>query len=65
MSQAIELTLEQEFILRSFADQVQNMSLEQAQKFLIEQYRLMLIQKTVYQELLKHEWQLDANLTSP
>jgi Phycobilisome degradation protein nblA len=59
MNQAIELTLEQEFSLRSFADQVQYMSREQAQEFLIDQHRLMLVQKTMYQELLKHEWQLD------
>lgn len=59
MNQAIELTLEQEFSLRRFADQVQEMSREQAQEFLIEQYRLMMVQEKMYQDLLKHEWQLD------
>ncbi|PZV05756.1 MAG: phycobilisome degradation family protein [Leptolyngbya sp.] len=59
MNQAIELTLEQEFSLRRFADQVQVMSREQAQEFLIEQYRLMMIQEKMYQDLLKQEWQLD------
>ncbi|MBM0743442.1 NblA/ycf18 family protein [Phormidium sp. CLA17] len=59
MNQAIELTLEQEFSLRRFADQVQSMSREQAQEFLVEQYRLMMVQEKMYQELLKHEWQLD------
>jgi hypothetical protein len=34
MNQSIELSLEQEFSLRSFADQVQQMSREQAQEFL-------------------------------
>jgi predicted nucleic acid-binding protein len=61
MDQAIELTLEQEFSLRSFAAQVQQMSREQAQEFLIEQRRLMMVRETMYQELLKHEWQLEVS----
>ncbi|NJO39189.1 MAG: phycobilisome degradation family protein [Cyanobacteria bacterium CRU_2_1] len=65
MNQAIELTLEQEFNLRCFAEQVKQMSREQAQEFLIEQHRLMMIQKTMYQDLLKQEWKLDVNFTSP
>lgn len=59
MNQAIELTLEQEFSLRRFADQVQEMSREQAQEFLVEQYRMMLAQEKMYQDLLKHEWNLN------
>jgi Phycobilisome degradation protein nblA len=65
MDQAIELTIEQEFNLRLFADQVKQMSREQAQEFLIEQYRLMMVQKTMYQELLKHEWKIDLDAVSP
>lgn len=65
MNQAIELTLEQEFSLRSFADQVQQMSREQAQEFLIEQQRLMMIRDTLYKELLKQEWKLDSDFASP
>lgn len=64
MSQAIKLTLEQEFSLRSFSDQVQQMSREQAQEFLVEQHRLMLFQQTMYQEILKHGWKLDADFAS-
>lgn len=59
MNQSTGLTLEQEFSLRRFADQVQEMSREQAQEFLIEQYRLMMVQEKMYQDLLKHEWQSD------
>ncbi len=59
MNQSTELTLEQEFSIRRFADQVQEMSREQAQEFLIEQYRLMMVQEKMYQDLLKHEWQSD------
>jgi len=61
MDQATELTLDQEFSLRVFADQVQQMSREQAQEFLIEQCKLMMVQRTMYQELLKHEWKLDLD----
>jgi hypothetical protein len=64
MDRAIELTLEQEFSLRNFADMVQQMSREQAQGFLIEQQRLMMLQKTMYQEILKHEWKLDSNFAA-
>jgi hypothetical protein len=63
MNQAIELTLEQEFSLRSFADLVEQMSIEQSKEFLIEQNRLMMIRETIYRELLKQQWQL--NLSPP
>ena len=59
-----ELTLEQEFSLRRFADQVERMSREQAQAFLIEQQRHMLVRETMYQELLKQEWKLDSDFAS-
>lgn len=64
MNQAIELTLEQDFNLRSFIDSVQKMSHQQAQKCLIEQHRLMMVQDTVYQDLLKQKWQVDLGFTS-
>lgn len=65
MNRENELTLEQEFAHRSFADQVKQMSREQAQEFLIAQHKLMMLQTTMYQELLKHEWKLEGNVTSP
>ncbi|MBG1271451.1 NblA/ycf18 family protein [Nostoc sp. WHI] len=64
MDQATELTLEQEFSLRSFTDQVQQMSRNQAQEFLILQYKHMMIREKMYQEILKHEWKLDEDFTS-
>lgn len=64
MDREVELTLAQEFSLRIFADQVNQMSLEQAQEFLVEQYRLMMVQKVVFQELLKQEWKLDLDFAS-
>jgi hypothetical protein len=59
MNQPIELSLEQEFSIRHFADQVQQMSREQAQEFLIVLHKQMIVQKTMYQQFLKHEWKLD------
>ena len=64
MDQAIELTLEQDFSLRNFADLVQKMSHEQAQNFLIEQHRVMMLREKIYQDLLKHEWKLDLDFAS-
>ncbi len=64
MDQTIELTLEQKFSLRSFADQVQQMSREQAQEFLIMQHKHMMIRETMYQEILKHDWKLDRDFGS-
>jgi hypothetical protein len=60
MNQPIKLSLEQEFSLRTFADQVQQMSREQAQEFLLMFYKQMIIREATYQELLKHQWELDS-----
>ncbi|MBD2564730.1 MULTISPECIES: NblA/ycf18 family protein [Nostoc] len=64
MNQPIKLSLEQEFSIRSFADQVQQMSREQAQEFLLMLYKQMMIRETTYKELLKHEWKLDSGAIS-
>ncbi len=61
MNQPITLSLEKEFSLRTFADQVQQMSREQAQEFLLMLYKQMIIRETIYQELLKHQWELDSD----
>ena len=58
MNKPIELSLEQEFSIRSFADIVQQMSREQAQEFLIVLHKQMIIQKTMYEEFLKYKWNL-------
>ncbi|MCP2732669.1 NblA/ycf18 family protein [Limnofasciculus baicalensis] len=60
MSQPIELSLEQQFSIRSFQTQVQKMSHEQAQDFLVKLYEQMVVRETMYKEFLKHEWGLDS-----
>jgi hypothetical protein len=57
----IELSLEQKFNLRSFQTQVQQMSHEQAQEFLIELYEQMLVRENMYKEFIKHQWGLEAD----
>lgn len=61
MNQPSKLSLEQEFNLRSFEDQVQYMSREQAQEFLVNLYRQMIMKETMYKQFLKHEWGLDSD----
>lgn len=54
--QSAELTLEQQFSLRSFEAQVAHMSREQAQHFLVELYQSMMIRESMYKHMLKHQW---------
>lgn len=61
MSQPIQLSLEQQFSIRSFETQVQKMSREQAQDFLVKLYEQMVTRETMYKEFLKHEWGLSSN----
>jgi len=60
MFEPIELSLEQEFRIRSFEMQVQEMTGEQAQEFLIKLYEQMIMREKMYKELLKHHWGLEA-----
>ncbi len=60
MNNPIELTLEQQFSIRSFATQVEQMSHEQAQDFLVQLYEQMVVREATYKELLKHQWGLDS-----
>jgi hypothetical protein len=60
MNQPIELSLEQQFSLRSFETQVERMSHEQAQHFLIKLYEQMMLRETMYKHFLKHQWGIEA-----
>ncbi|MBE9119083.1 NblA/ycf18 family protein [Lusitaniella coriacea LEGE 07157] len=55
-----ELSLEQQFNIRSFQTQVQSMSQEQAKDFLVKLYEQMLARENMYKAFIKHEWGLDA-----
>lgn len=54
-----ELSLEQQFNIRSFETQVQRMSREQAQDFLIKLYEQMMVRENMYKEFLKHQWGIE------
>ncbi len=51
-----QLSLEQEFDFRKFADQVRTLSSEQAQDLSLELYRQMMIKDNLYREILKDCW---------
>ncbi|NJL83063.1 MAG: NblA-related protein [Chloroflexaceae bacterium] len=59
MSQPLELSLEQKFSIRSFETQVQKMSREQAQEFLVKLYEQMMVRENMYKEFIKHQWGLE------
>ncbi len=63
MDSSIQLSLEQQFSIRSFATQVDQMSQEQAKDFLIKLYEQMVVREATYKELLKHQWGLDSGTT--
>lgn len=54
----VQLTMEQQFSIVSFKTQVEQMSREQAQEFLITLYEQMLYKEATYKHLLKHDWGL-------
>lgn len=60
MNQPVELSLEQQFSLRSFETQVDQMSREQAQHFLIQLYEQMMLRETMYKHFLKHQWGIES-----
>ncbi len=61
MNQPIELSLEQQFNIRSFETQVQRMSHEQAQDFLVKLYQQMVMREATYKQLLKHQWGIEQS----
>ncbi len=60
MNQPVDLSLEQQFSIRSFESQVQNMSREQAQDFLVKLYEQMIVRENMYKQFLKHQWGLES-----
>lgn len=64
MSESMQLSLEQQFNLRSFETQVQKMSREQAQDFLVKLYEQMMMRETMYKHFLRHEWGLDSSTSA-
>ncbi|EAW33710.1 NblA/ycf18 family protein [Lyngbya sp. PCC 8106] len=59
MNQPSELSIEQQFNLSSFKMQVNQMSREQAQEFLVSLYEQMMVRENMYQQFLKYQWGLE------
>ena len=59
MNYSEKLSLEQEFNLRRFADQVKTLSSEQAQDLSLELYRQMMLKDNLYEDLLQEFWGLN------
>lgn len=60
MYQPAQLTLEQQFSLRSFETQVAHMSHEQAQQFLVKLYEQMMLRETMYKYFIKQQWGIES-----
>ncbi|MEM8673421.1 MAG: NblA/ycf18 family protein [Cyanobacteria bacterium P01_G01_bin.67] len=60
MNDSQKLSLEQEFNLRTFADQVGNLTSEEAQGLSIELYRRIMLKDNLYEELLKDYWGISS-----
>lgn len=54
------LTIEQEFAIQSFNNQVNGMSREQAIAFLKDLHKSYIVQKALYNSLLKKAWNIGA-----
>ena len=59
MNQPMQLSLEQQFNIRSFQSQVQKMTREQAQEFLVKLYEQMIVRENMYKQFIKYEWGLE------
>lgn len=59
MNQPNPLTLEQEFNIRVFADQVKQMSPEETKEYIMQLYEQMMIKEIIYRDLLKAHWELN------
>jgi Phycobilisome degradation protein nblA len=65
METPMELSLEQRFSVRSFENQVQQMSQAQAQDFLVQLYQQMMMRENMYKHFLKHQWGLESGPVLP
>ena len=57
-----ELTIEQQFAIRSFEIQARKMSREQAQEFLVKIYEQMTIRENLYKEFIQSQWGMGDRL---
>lgn len=58
--QNLELSLEQQFELRSFEVQVQTLSREEAQQRLIDLCEQMMLRENLYNQMLRDKWGIES-----
>ena len=61
MSESMNLSLEQQFNIKSFESQVKGLNREQAVEFLVKLYEQMIRKENMYKEFLKHQWGIESN----
>ncbi|MDJ0898697.1 MAG: NblA/ycf18 family protein [Xenococcus sp. MO_188.B8] len=49
-----QLSLEQQFRLQVLSEQIQNLSQEEAQEYLLEMFRQMMVKDNLFKHLIKH-----------
>ncbi len=54
MNESGQLSLEQQFKLKVLQEQVQDLSKEQAQEYLLEMFRQMMVKDNLFKHLIKH-----------
>ncbi|MEM6839313.1 MAG: NblA/ycf18 family protein [Cyanobacteria bacterium P01_C01_bin.120] len=57
-----KLTLEQQFELQVFENEVQNISLKDARELLVQLHESMLYQTTTFRTILKESWGIGENV---
>jgi acyl-CoA-binding protein len=55
MNTPFEFSLEQQFNLRAFSEQVKGLSHEQAQDYLVDLYRQMIVKESLYKQIMKQQ----------
>ncbi len=55
------LSLEQQFNIKSFENEVKSLNHEQALEFLVKLYEQMLRKENMYRDFLKYQWGIESN----
>jgi len=61
MSEHMPLSLEQQFNIKSFENEVKGLDREQALEFLVKLYEQMLRKENMYRDFLKYQWGIESS----
>ena len=54
MNSSAQLSLEQQFKLKVFQEQIEKLTQQEAQEYLLEMFRLMMLKDNTIKQMLKH-----------